>query len=225
MSETPGSAAGGGAGRGSRDRGPLLIGLTGPIGCGKSTVAHWLVERGAMLVNADRLARDVTEPGSAALEAVVARFGSDVLRPDGSLDRAALGRIVFADPGALAALESIIHPAVRPRILEAMRAAVARDPVAVVLEAIKLVEAGYPALLDEVWLVHCSPAEQEERLIGRGMDRADARQRMQAQAGLADRLAAAATRIIDTSGTAAEAHRRVDDALSDALAADAGRPE
>ncbi len=203
---------------------PLLIGLTGPIGCGKSTVAGWLVERGAIVVDADRLARAVTEPGSAALAEIAARFGPDILRPDGTLDRGALGRIVFADPGALVALESIVHPAVRPRILEALRNAAAQHSPAVVLEAIKLVEAGYPALLDEVWLVSCTPAEQEQRLIGRGMTVSDARQRMAAQAGMAERVVAAASRLIDTSGPAEAARRRVHAALAEALADRAARP-
>jgi dephospho-CoA kinase len=204
-------------------RRPMVIGLTGPIGCGKSTVAGWLADRGAAIVDADRFARGVTEPGEPALAAVVERFGSSVLRADGNLDRGALGRIVFADPQALADLEAIVHPAVRPRILDALRQAAAAGPTAIVLEAIRLVEAGYPALLDEVWLVTCAPDTQEERLVGRGMDPADARQRMRAQAGMADRLARAATRIIDTSGLPAVAQSRVNAAFSEALASHANR--
>ena len=97
----------------------VRIGLTGPIGCGKSTVAGWLGERGAVVVDADAVARQVTEQADVAA-AVVARFGPDVRRADGSIDRAALGRVVFADPVALRALEAIVHPAVRPRILAAI---------------------------------------------------------------------------------------------------------
>ena len=201
----------------------LMIGLTGPIGCGKSTVAGWLADRGAAVVDADRLARGVTEPGEPAFVAVAERFGSGVVGADGRLDRSALGRIVFADPQALADLEGIVHPAVRPRILDALRGTSLADPPAIVLEAIRLVEAGYPALLDEVWLVTCAADTQAKRLAGRGMDPADARQRMQAQAGMVDRLAEHATRIIDTSGPIGMARARVDAALTDALASHANR--
>ena len=107
---------------------PVRIGLTGPIGCGKSTVAGWLGERpGVVVIDADQVAREVVEPGEPALDAVVARFGPDLLRDDGSLDRAALGRIVFADPAALRDLEAITHPAVRPRILAAIADAEAAE--------------------------------------------------------------------------------------------------
>ena len=136
----------------------VRIGLTGPIGCGKSTVAGWLGERpGVVVIDADRVAREVVEPGEPALDAVLARFGPDVLRDDGSLDRAALGRIVFADPAALRDLEAITHPAVRPRILAAIDRAAADGAAAVVIEAIQLVEGGLAELCDEVWLVTCDP--------------------------------------------------------------------
>ncbi len=102
----------------------VRIGLTGPIGCGKTTVAAWLGELPAVVViDADRVARQVVEPGEPALEEVFEQFGEALRRPDGSLDRAALGRIVFADPVALRDLEAIIHPAVRPRILATMKRA------------------------------------------------------------------------------------------------------
>ena len=184
---------------------PLRIGITGPIGCGKSTVAGWLGERpGVVVIDADVVARDVLEPGEPALDAVVARFGSDLLRPDGSLDRSALGRQVFADPVALRDLEAIVHPAVRPRIVAAMDRAAADGAEAVVVEAIRLVEGGLAALCDEVWLVTCDPEVQRARLRGRGSTAADADQRIAAQAGLADRLRPAATRVIDTSGALAD---------------------
>jgi dephospho-CoA kinase len=195
----------------------LRIGLTGPIGCGKSTVAGWLAEEGAVVIDADRVARQVTEPGTPALDRIAATFGSSVLRDDGSLDRAALGRIVFADADALAALEAIVHPAVRPVILAEMEAAEAAGAPAVVVEAIKLVEGGLAELCDEVWLVTCSPTEQRARVVGRGVSPDDADARIAAQGDIADRLRPAATRIVDTSGTPAEARDRVRAAWSSML--------
>ena len=196
---------------------PVCIGITGPIGCGKSQVCRWLGELGAAVVDADAVAHRVTAPGRPAHDAVLRRFGADVTAPDGTLDRAALGRLVFADPAALRDLEGIVHPAVRPVILEAIDTA-ARDGVqAVALEAIKLVEGGLAALCDEVWLVTCDEAAQRERLAGRGTGAADADQRIAAQAGLVDRLRPAATRLLDTSGAAAITRATVVDALAEAI--------
>jgi dephospho-CoA kinase len=201
-------------------RNSVRIGLTGPIGCGKSTVAGWLGERGATVIDADRAARDVTAPGEPTLDLVLARFGADVLAADGSLDRAALGRIVFADPRALGDLEAIVHPAVRTRIEAGVAAAEDANPdVVVVIEAIKLVEGGLAALCDEIWLVTCTPEEQRSRLIDRGSTAADAAQRIAAQGDLAARLEPAATRIIDTSGSALAARGRVIAALGEVLGA------
>jgi dephospho-CoA kinase len=186
--------------RRSRYGGPLRIGLTGPIGCGKSTVAARLVTHGAILIDADQLARDVTEPGGPALAAIVDRFGPEILRPDGSLDRAALGRRVFADPAELQALEAITHPLIRPRIVAALDAAATSQAPAIVLEAIRLVEGGYVDVLDEVWLITCDQATQRERLATRGLAPADAARRIAAQAGLLDRVRPAATRTLETGG-------------------------
>jgi dephospho-CoA kinase len=178
----------------------IVIGLTGPIGCGKSTIAGWLGERpGVVVIDADTVAREVVEPGEPALDSVIARFGDDLRRADGTLDRAALGRIVFADPAALRDLEAIVHPAVRPRILARIEQARADRTEAVVVEAIKLVEGGLAVLCDEVWLVTCDPAVQLERGVGRGSSEADARRRIEAQGDLAERLRPAATRVFDTS--------------------------
>ncbi len=197
----------------------VKIGLTGPIGCGKSTVAGWLRERsGVVVIDADIVAREVLEPGEPALDAVVARFGRALLRADGSLDRAALGRTVFDDPIALADLEAIVHPAVRPRIRAAMSDAELDGVAAVVVEAIRLVEGGLAALCDEVWLITCDPALQRARLVGRGSTAADAEQRMAAQAGLAARVESIATCIIDTSGTPLETRAAIEAAFAAALA-------
>jgi len=187
----------------------MKIGITGPIGCGKSTVADWLGALGAFVIDADDIARDVTVPGEPALDAVIERFGDRYLLPDGALDRAALAGLVFSDPAALAALEAIVHPAVRSRIESAFAAAEEAGAPAVVVEAIKLVEGGLAADCDEVWLVTCDQAAQRERLLGRGMAPADADQRIAAQGDLAERLMPAASRVIDTSATTAETRERV----------------
>jgi dephospho-CoA kinase len=199
----------------------IRIGITGPIGCGKSTVAGWLAARGAVAIDADAEARVVVGPGEPALALVLARFGAVVRASDGSLDRAALGRIVFADPGALRDLEAIVHPAVRQRILAAIAVADEAGAPAVVIEAIKLVEGGLAAFCDEVWLVTCTADEQRARLAGRGVGPDDAARRIAAQGQIVARLAPAATRIIDGGGDRSAAGARVADAYAAAMAADA----
>ncbi len=188
----------------------MRIGITGPIGCGKSQVARWLADLGAAVIDADDVARTVTAPGEPAHDAVVRHFGPAVTTADGTLDRAALARVVFADPDRLRELEAIVHPAVRPRILAAVEGADAAGAPAVVIEAIKLVEGGLASLCDEVWLVTCDAGSQRERILARGTPADDADRRIAAQAGLAERLAPAATRVIDTSGDAAGTRETVE---------------
>ena len=197
----------------------VRIGVTGPIGCGKTTVADWLGELPKVVViDADRVARQVVEPGEPALEAIVERFGEALRRPDGSLDRAALGRMVFSDMTALADLEAIIHPAVRPRILATMKRADKDRATAVVVEAIKLVEGGLAGLCDEVWLVTCDPIDQLGRVRSRGMSAAEADERIASQGDMTERLEPVATRIIDTSDTPAATKTRVLAEFADAVA-------
>jgi dephospho-CoA kinase len=195
-----------------------LVGLIGPIGCGKSTVAGLLAEHGAAVVDADDLTRELMAPATPVTEAIVARFGDEFRRPDGSLDRAALGRLVFADPDRLAYLESIVHPAVARLLESSIRAADSSRPVAIVLEAIKLVEAGHAPWCDEIWLVVCGGDAQLTRLVGRGMAERDARQRIAAQANSLALWRSAATRIIRTDGPRDGVQRLVDAAFEELLA-------
>ncbi|GAA2288530.1 dephospho-CoA kinase [Streptomyces kunmingensis] len=159
----------------------LKVGLTGGIGAGKSEVSRLLVERGAVLVDADRIAREVVEPGTPGLAAVVDAFGREVLTPEGTLDRPRLGSIVFADSDKLAALNRIVHPLVGTRSaeLEAMA-----GPGSVVVHDVPLLtENGLAPLYDLVIVVDTSPETQLERLTRtRGMTEEDARARMAAQA-------------------------------------------
>ena len=184
------------------------IGVTGPIGCGKSTVAGMLAEHGAIVIDADRLVRKVYEDAGVR-QAVVDRFGPDVRTLDGSIDRRALAGIVFDDPAALRDLEAIVHPAVRPRILAGIEAADASRAPAVVVEAIKLVEGGLASLCDEVWLVTCDAPIQRGRLRDRGVTEDDADRRIAAQRHLRDRVEPVATRRIDTSGSLADTRLQV----------------
>ncbi len=149
---------------------------------------------------------------------MVETFGTAVVAADGALDRAALAARVFEDPGSLARLEAIVHPAVRPVILDALRGADEAGAAVVVVEAIKLVEGGLAEQCDEVWLVTCPPGEQRDRLLTRGMPADDAERRIRAQGDLAARLEPAATRVIDTGGDAEAARLRVHEALEQALA-------
>ena len=184
------------------------IGITGPIGCGKSTVAGMLAEHGAIVIDADRVVREVYE-NAAVRQAVVDRFGPDVRTLDGSIDRRALAGIVFDDPAALRELEAIVHPAVRPRILAGIEAADASRAPAVVVEAIKLVESGLAGLCDEVWLITCDPPIQRGRLRDRGLGHDDAERRIASQRHLRDRVEPVATRRIDTSGSLADTRAQV----------------
>jgi dephospho-CoA kinase len=203
-------------------RRPLLIGITGPIGCGKSTISAALASRGGIIVDADRMSHQASERGSALVAAIGQRFGPAVIAADGSLDRPALGRIVFSDPAALRTLEAIVQPAVRVLIERAVESADSAGAPFVVVEAIKLVEAGYAARCDEVWLVTCTPEQQRERLAGRGFPADEIERRIAAQgADLADRLRPSATRVIDASGTIAVAVRRAFEALDAAIGATA----
>ncbi|MFI0516159.1 dephospho-CoA kinase [Streptomyces canus] len=185
----------------------LKVGLTGGIGAGKSEVSRLLVEHGAVLIDADRIAREVVAPGTPGLAAVVTAFGEDVLAEDGSLDRPKLGSIVFADPERLAALNAIVHPLVGARSRE-LESAAAEDAV-VVHDVPLLTENALAPLYDLVVVVDASPETQLDRLVRlRGMTEQDARARMAAQATREKRLEIADV-VIDNDVPLDDLRRRV----------------
>ncbi|MFF4912802.1 dephospho-CoA kinase [Streptomyces tendae] len=185
----------------------LKVGLTGGIGAGKSEVSRLLVEHGAVLIDADRIAREVVAPGTPGLAAVVAAFGEDVLTEDGTLDRPKLGSIVFADPDRLAVLNGIVHPLVGERS-RALEEAAAEDAV-VVHDVPLLTENGLAPLYDLVVVVDADPATQLDRLVRlRGMTEQDARARMAAQATREQRREIADV-VVDNDVPLDELRRRV----------------
>lgn len=177
----------------------LQVGLTGGIGSGKSTVSARLAALGAVVVDYDLLAREAVEPGTPALAAIVERFGREVVAADGTLDRPALGAVVFADEAARRDLEAITHPAVRD--LAAARVAAAPEDAVVVHDHPLLVEMCMASWCDVVVVVDVDPEVQVQRLVEqRGMSEADARARLAAQASREQRLAAA-DEVLDNGGT------------------------
>ncbi|MFE9700870.1 dephospho-CoA kinase [Streptomyces sp. NPDC006270] len=176
----------------------LKVGLTGGIGAGKSEVSRLLVEYGAVLIDSDRIAREVVEPGTPGLAAVVEEFGPGVLTAEGALDRPALGALVFADAERLAALNAIVHPLVGARAAELERAA--PEDAVVVHDVPLLTENGLAPLYDLVVVVDASAETQLDRLVRlRGMTESDARARMAAQA-TRDRRRAVADLVVDNDG-------------------------
>ncbi len=178
-----------------------VVGLTGGIGSGKSTVADLFVARGAALVDTDAIAHELAAPGGGALPAIRARFGDGVLRADGGLDRAAMRRLVFSDPGARQALEAILHPLIRAE--SERRCAAASAPYVILAVPLLVESGGYRERCDRILVVDCEPAVQVARVMARsGLPEAEVRAILAAQAGRAQRLAAADD-VIDNSGTPA----------------------
>lgn len=192
-----------------------IIGLTGNIATGKSTVLHYLQQKGAYVLDADKLAHESMQTGTHTYWAIVDAFGTDILQPDGAIDRPQLGRIVFADPAKLAQLEALVHPAV----FDLARQEVVRlEADVVIMEAIKLLEAGQlVTMCDEVWVITAAPATQLRRLREtRNIDETEARRRMDAQSPQAEKVKHA-DRVIANDGTTAELYAQLDRAWADVL--------
>lgn len=188
-----------------------LIAVTGGIASGKSTISKRLGELGAVVVDADALARDVVEPGQPALQAIRHAFGDEVLRDDGSLDRAALGRLVFSDPSARHLLNGIVHPSVLARSQAAFRDALERDRSAVVVYDVPLIDARGTGEFDRVVVAEAPEEVRVRRLVElRGLGEEDARARIASQLS-DDERRALATDLIDTGGSLEQTLRRTDD--------------
>jgi dephospho-CoA kinase len=189
-----------------------VIGLTGGIGSGKSTVSAILAELGALVIDADRIGHEAYAPGTEGWRQVVEEFGTDIVAPDGSIDRGRLGAIVFADRSKLERLSRIVHPLIRDEIrrrIAAQRAAGRQAPV--VVEAALLIEAGWNSVVDEVWVVVADRQTATKRVAAqRGLDTAAIESRMSAQ--LADDVRRRhAHVVIDNSGTEAALRARIEE--------------
>ncbi|HVM19707.1 MAG TPA: dephospho-CoA kinase, partial [Egibacteraceae bacterium] len=192
----------------------FLVGLTGGIGAGKSTVAERLVMHGAELIDADQIAREVVEPGKPAYRKIVDHFGVDVLDADGFIDRAALGAVVFADEARRTTLNEITHPPVIAEIASRLEVLQAFDGV-VVLDVPLLVEAGVDRGYDAVLVVAAKPETQVQRLVERrGLTPEQAQARVDAQAPLESKLAIA-THVVWNEGTHEELYDAVDEVAAD----------
>ncbi|MDF2816008.1 MAG: dephospho-CoA kinase [Paenibacillus sp.] len=189
----------------------MNIGLTGGIASGKSTVSDMLVKRGALLIDADRVAREVVEPGSPVLQKVVERFGSDVLLPDGALNRKKLGEIVFGNPQALQDLQNIMHPSIRELMSERLEQYELLHPdKLVVVDVPLLYESGLESMYDAVVVVYVPRAVQLERLIVRdGLTPVEAEQRLNAQMDI-EYKKARANIVIDNQGDFSQTEGQVD---------------
>lgn len=186
-----------------------IIGLTGGIASGKSTVARFLEECGAVVIDADQLAREVVLPGEPAYYAIVAKFGVGILNPDLTINRAALGSIVFADDKARSVLEGITHPAIGRRAEKKLAALREAGTEIVIYMAPLLIEAGITSRVDEIWVVYVDPATQIERIMARdGIGREDALRRIAAQMPMMEKVKYGKV-IIDNRGEVKETARQV----------------
>jgi dephospho-CoA kinase len=196
----------------------VMVGLTGGIGSGKSTVAELLADRGAHVIDADRVAHEVYAPGTVGFDRIIERFGEDVVTGDGSIDRARLGSIVFRDPAALADLNGIVHPLVREDVAARIAEFFEDDPDSVVvIEAALMTETGWTGGAGRLWAVIAEPGIVLERLVRlRGMDPDEVRRRMAAQADNATRRRGA-TRVLENNGSLLDLEAEVQAAWMDLL--------
>lgn len=193
------------------------VGLTGGVASGKSTVAAMLADLGAVIIDADALAREVVQQGTPGLDAVVAEFGEKLLAPDGQLDRPAMGRLVFNDASARARLEAIVHPLVHQRAVELEEQAL--DDAVVVHDIPLLAESGRAGTFDAVIVVDVPPEVQLQRMLEeRGWTEEDARSRIAAQVTREDRVAVA-THVIENTGTREDLRTQVSEVFADVVSA------
>ena len=186
----------------------MRIGLTGGIGSGKSTVANMLADHGAVIIDADAIARELVEPGEPALAELVTEFGPRIIREDGTLNRGELAALAFSDARGTERLNAIMHPLIRAE--SERRIATAGDEAIVVYDMPLLLETGQQEVVDLVVVVDVPEEMQVERAVGqRGLDEADVRRRMQVQVTRSDRLAAADI-VIDNSGDLSRTQQEVD---------------
>lgn len=189
---------------------PVIIGLTGGIASGKSTVSNFFREQGVTVLDADQLAREVVAPGRPALEEIAEAFGTGVIAPDGSLDRPGLAQIIFSDPEARNKLESITHPRIAEAMIEGARDAAHRGEAWVIYDAALIVEKGHHHWLDSLIVVAVLRATQMKRLIARdGLNEEEALSRLEAQMPL-DEKVAVATFVIDNAGSLEDTRRQVE---------------
>ncbi len=211
--------------REDRPRRPAVIGLTGGIAAGKSTVSRLLAERGAHVIDADSVGHAVIRPEGEAYPEVVAAFGAEILSEDGTISRKKLGSIVFSDPDRLAELNGISHPRMAARMAREIESARLRGnggrPPLIVLDAAILLEAGWEALCGEVWVVVTAPETALARLMARNrLSRAEAETRLSAQMSNDERTARA-QRVIRNDGTLEELHGQVERLWREAMAGSA----
>lgn len=189
----------------------MNIGLTGGIACGKSTVSSMLVRRGALLVDADQIAREVVEPGTPVLASVIERFGADLLLPDGSLHRKKLGERIFGDQEARKALEGLLHPPIRATMRARMEAYAASDPdKLVVVDVPLLYESNLQGMFEQVMVVYIPRELQLQRLMGRDkLTQEQAEKRLASQMPIEEKRALA-DYVIDNSGSLEDTERQLD---------------
>lgn len=203
----------------------MVVGLTGGIACGKSTVSRMLAERNARIIDADIIAREVVRPGEDAWSLIIKRFGRDILLPTEELDRVKLGSIVFADEKARLDLNAIVHPAVRKRMRQLTEDAKAEGVALIVLDIPLLYESKLEHMVEQIVVVYCTEAQQLERLMQRnGFAQEEAERRIASQLSIEEKKRRA-DYVINNSGSLTETERQVDELVAELLDRQAGTRE